>query len=118
MDTAAPVASESEGLTMTRSLGLTPGQYLNRLPEIAPELHGAQLDLAVGLHDAHLRSFGAEQDRVRRKRQGRLHLRLGETHLGIAARQDLLLRVVQLKLHQEGPGIRGYHTRGADHLGP
>ena len=113
----APDASESDGVDDDPVLGTHACQYLNRLPEVASELHCAQLDLAVGLYDAHLRSFRAEQNRVRRKRQGRLHFRLGEAHLGIASRQDLLLRVVQRKLHQEGPGIRSDHARRADHLG-
>ena len=47
----------------------------------------------------------------------RLQFSIREAHLGIAAREDFLLWVVQFEFHQEGPGIRGHHARGADHLG-
>src|SRR5579871_5919625 len=66
-----------------------------------PERHFSKLDLILTVHDAHLRTIGLEENRVRRKHQGYNVERNLKVHIRVSARQQLPRWIGNVELDRE-----------------
>src|SRR5882672_6558250 len=84
-------------------------QNLDRVSEVAPQRDLSEIDPVLAVHHAHLRPLGLEEDRVAGEHERYGLQREMEVDLGIAARNELALRVWNIHLRQQRP--RAYSDR-------
>ena len=97
--TGSPSARPSGGATMTRSSAESPEASSMSLAEIARDRHGLEQDLVVGTDGRNAQAALVEDQRARRNMQRHGVALQAEADIGIAARHQFAVGVVERELH-------------------